>query len=179
MTSKIPGVLLAGGLARRMGGGDKPMRTIAGRTILERVIARLSPQCDGLILNANNHDLGETEVVISAGVDCAGVNSGDAVQRCTVITPTINSGRDAFATFYYWNSETPYDQDCEQMAVYRWDGSWNNRQRLDSTYGNGGRLCTSQPWSIRVKDLSDFSPFVLSAAPHPTTIYLPLILNNS
>jgi molybdenum cofactor guanylyltransferase len=48
-----PGVLLAGGLALRMGGGDKPMRTIAGRTILERVIARLKPQCDGLILNAN------------------------------------------------------------------------------------------------------------------------------
>src|SRR5260370_5027253 len=48
-----PGVLLAGGLARRMGGGDKPMRTIGGRTILERVTARLKPQCDGLILNAN------------------------------------------------------------------------------------------------------------------------------
>ncbi|QQO20250.1 molybdenum cofactor guanylyltransferase MobA [Bradyrhizobium diazoefficiens] len=47
------GVLLAGGLARRMGGGDKPMRTIGGRTILERVIARLTPQCSGLILNAN------------------------------------------------------------------------------------------------------------------------------
>ncbi len=47
------GVLLAGGLARRMGGGDKPMRTIGGHTILERVIARLRPQCDGLILNAN------------------------------------------------------------------------------------------------------------------------------
>ncbi|MDD1519129.1 MULTISPECIES: molybdenum cofactor guanylyltransferase MobA [Bradyrhizobium] len=47
------GVLLAGGLARRMGGGDKPMRTIGGRTILERVIARLSPQCSELILNAN------------------------------------------------------------------------------------------------------------------------------
>src|SRR5689334_5148647 len=51
--TRIPGVLLAGGLARRMGGGDKPMRTIAGRTILDRVIARLKPQCDGLILNAN------------------------------------------------------------------------------------------------------------------------------
>ena len=46
-------MLLAGGLARRMGGGDKPMRRIGGRTILERVIARLKPQCDGLILNAN------------------------------------------------------------------------------------------------------------------------------
>ncbi|WFU39508.1 molybdenum cofactor guanylyltransferase MobA [Bradyrhizobium sp. CB82] len=56
VTTEIPptvGVLLAGGLARRMGGGDKPMRTIGGRTILERVIARLKPQCDGLILNAN------------------------------------------------------------------------------------------------------------------------------
>ncbi len=56
VTTEIPktvGVLLAGGLARRMGGGDKPMRQIGGRTILERVIARLKPQCDALILNAN------------------------------------------------------------------------------------------------------------------------------
>jgi molybdopterin-guanine dinucleotide biosynthesis protein A len=36
-----------------MGGGDKPLRTIGGRTILERVLERFSPQCDGLILNAN------------------------------------------------------------------------------------------------------------------------------
>jgi molybdenum cofactor guanylyltransferase len=51
--TKLPAVILAGGLARRMGGGDKPMRTIAGKTILDRVITRLQPQCDGLILNAN------------------------------------------------------------------------------------------------------------------------------
>lgn len=49
----VPCVLLAGGLARRMGGGDKPMRLIAGHTILARVIARLKPQCGALILNAN------------------------------------------------------------------------------------------------------------------------------
>ncbi|OQW56595.1 MAG: molybdenum cofactor guanylyltransferase MobA [Proteobacteria bacterium SG_bin9] len=56
MTTNQPatlGVLLAGGLARRMGGGDKPMRTIGGRTILDRVIERLKPQCDDMILNAN------------------------------------------------------------------------------------------------------------------------------
>jgi len=47
------GVVLAGGLARRMGGGDKPMRSIGGRTILDHVIGRLQPQCDGLVLNAN------------------------------------------------------------------------------------------------------------------------------
>ena len=49
----IPCVVLAGGLARRMGGGDKPMRVIGGRTILDRVIARLRPQCGKIILNVN------------------------------------------------------------------------------------------------------------------------------
>jgi molybdenum cofactor guanylyltransferase len=55
MTDHPPtlGVLLAGGLARRMGGGDKPLRTIGGKTILERAIAALRPQCAELILNAN------------------------------------------------------------------------------------------------------------------------------
>lgn len=48
-----PAVILAGGLARRMGGGDKPLRAIGGRTLLSRVIARLRPQCDALVLNAN------------------------------------------------------------------------------------------------------------------------------
>jgi molybdopterin-guanine dinucleotide biosynthesis protein A len=47
------GVILAGGLARRMGGGDKTMRAIAGRPILDHVIERLAPQCESLILNAN------------------------------------------------------------------------------------------------------------------------------
>ena len=47
------GVVLAGGQARRMGGGDKPLRLLAGRTMLDRVIACLGPQCDGLLLNAN------------------------------------------------------------------------------------------------------------------------------
>lgn len=53
MTEPVLGVILAGGLARRMGGGDKPLRLLAGRTILERVVTRFAPQCDELILNAN------------------------------------------------------------------------------------------------------------------------------
>jgi molybdenum cofactor guanylyltransferase len=47
------GVVLAGGLARRMGGGDKARIRIGGATILERVVERIRPQCAGLILNAN------------------------------------------------------------------------------------------------------------------------------
>lgn len=47
------GVILAGGLARRMGGGDKPLRLLAGRPMLAHVIARIAPQCGGLAINAN------------------------------------------------------------------------------------------------------------------------------
>ena len=47
------GLILAGGLARRMGGGDKPLTRVAGKTILSRVIERMTPQCQRLILNAN------------------------------------------------------------------------------------------------------------------------------
>jgi len=53
MTEPTVGVLLAGGLARRMGGGDKPLRTIGGKPLLVHVIDRLSVQCEALMLNAN------------------------------------------------------------------------------------------------------------------------------
>lgn len=47
------GVLLAGGLARRMGGGDKPLRTLGGKPILDHVVARARPQVQDLLLNVN------------------------------------------------------------------------------------------------------------------------------
>jgi molybdopterin-guanine dinucleotide biosynthesis protein A len=47
------GLILAGGLARRMGGGDKPLREAAGRPLLAYLIERLAPQVNGLLLNAN------------------------------------------------------------------------------------------------------------------------------
>ena len=56
MTHPYPptlGLVLAGGLARRMGGGDKARIELGGVTILDRVLATLSAQCVGIIINAN------------------------------------------------------------------------------------------------------------------------------
>jgi molybdopterin-guanine dinucleotide biosynthesis protein A len=47
------GLELAGGLARRMGGGDKARITIGGVTILQRVLVCLTAQCARLVINAN------------------------------------------------------------------------------------------------------------------------------
>jgi molybdopterin-guanine dinucleotide biosynthesis protein A len=53
MTEAALGLVLAGGLARRMGGGDKARIRIGGASILERVCARFAPQCAAVIINAN------------------------------------------------------------------------------------------------------------------------------
>lgn len=50
---RIAGVILAGGLARRMGGGDKAVREVVGKPLLAHVIDRLRPQVEALALNAN------------------------------------------------------------------------------------------------------------------------------
>ncbi|MEM8743759.1 MAG: molybdenum cofactor guanylyltransferase MobA [Pseudomonadota bacterium] len=52
-SESVVGVLLAGGQARRMGGGDKCLLKLADRTLLEHVIERLEPQTETLVLNAN------------------------------------------------------------------------------------------------------------------------------
>lgn len=51
--SALVGVILAGGLARRMGGGHKGLQLLGGRPILAHVIERLGPQVAALVLNVN------------------------------------------------------------------------------------------------------------------------------
>lgn len=89
------GLVLAGGLARRMGGGDKARIRIGGMTILERVLARLKSQCSRVIINANGDparfsDTGVAVVAdnvpgfagplagILAGLDWAAANAPDS-----------------------------------------------------------------------------------------------------
>lgn len=52
---EISGVILAGGQASRMGGGDKGLLRLGGATLLDHVISRLSPQCTALAINANGN----------------------------------------------------------------------------------------------------------------------------
>lgn len=49
----LPGVILAGGLSRRMGGGDKTLLTLGDHPVLQHVIERVRPQVSSLALNAN------------------------------------------------------------------------------------------------------------------------------
>jgi molybdopterin-guanine dinucleotide biosynthesis protein A len=56
-SESVVGIILAGGLARRMGGGDKCLLPLAGKTLLQRAIERAQPQVSSLLLNANGSSL--------------------------------------------------------------------------------------------------------------------------
>jgi molybdopterin-guanine dinucleotide biosynthesis protein A len=53
INAPVTGVLLAGGQSRRMGGGDKGLLSLAGKSMLQHVIDRLRPQVAAIVLNAN------------------------------------------------------------------------------------------------------------------------------
>jgi len=52
---QVTGVVLAGGRSQRMGGQDKGLVELAGRTMIEHVVAALRPQVGALIINANRN----------------------------------------------------------------------------------------------------------------------------
>jgi molybdopterin-guanine dinucleotide biosynthesis protein A len=100
---KVVGLLLAGGQSRRMGGGDKALRPLAGIPLLRHVIERLRPQVEALVLNANGDPLRFAQfglpVVgdsvpnfagplagVLAGLDWTAVNRPDCAHIVTVAT---------------------------------------------------------------------------------------------
>ncbi|MBD3664424.1 molybdenum cofactor guanylyltransferase MobA [Sulfitobacter aestuariivivens] len=98
------GVILAGGLATRMGGGDKGLLRLGGGTLMSSVIARLAPQVDKFALNANGDparfaDLGLPVIADSidgyagplagvlAGLDWAAERGADCIVTAAADTP--------------------------------------------------------------------------------------------
>jgi len=70
------GVILAGGLATRMGGGDKGLLDLGGQSILGHVIDRIKPQVGGLALNANGDPARFVEFGLQVIADSIGGHAG-------------------------------------------------------------------------------------------------------
>jgi molybdopterin-guanine dinucleotide biosynthesis protein A len=51
----VSGVVLAGGLGRRMGGVDKGLQPLRGKPMVQHVLERLAPQVGEIIINANQN----------------------------------------------------------------------------------------------------------------------------
>ena len=81
---RITGVVLAGGLGRRMGGVEKGLIELRGRPLLAHVIERLRPQVDELLLNANR----EIQRYAAFGVPVV----GDVIEGCVGPLAGLHAG---------------------------------------------------------------------------------------
>jgi molybdopterin-guanine dinucleotide biosynthesis protein A len=106
MNADLPAIILAGGRATRMGGGDKALVQLGGRPLISHVIARLAPQCTRLALSANGDasrfsTFGLPVVAdriadhpgplagILAGLDYAAETGAEAIVTAAVDTPFL------------------------------------------------------------------------------------------
>lgn len=92
-STAITGVLLAGGLGRRMGGVDKGLQVLNGQSLAAHAVARFAPQVDRLLINANRNveryaALGYP-VVADAIPDFAGPLAGLHAALSAATTPLI------------------------------------------------------------------------------------------
>jgi molybdopterin-guanine dinucleotide biosynthesis protein A len=98
--SEVSGVILAGGLGRRMGGVDKGLKELRGKAMVQWVLERLAPQVDDIVINANQnleryrafgHRVVPDEIGGFAG-PLAGLHAGlKAAQRALVVTVPCDS----------------------------------------------------------------------------------------
>lgn len=133
MTSGVIGVLLAGGQARRMGGGDKCLRQLANQPILAHVIERSRHQVDHLVLNANGDparfaDFGLPvipDVVegfagplagVLTGMDWAKANHPDCRWIATIATDTPFLPKDLVASMVQALEDERADLACARSA---------------------------------------------------------------
>jgi molybdenum cofactor guanylyltransferase len=147
---KVIGLLLAGGQSRRMGGGDKTLRVLDGVSLLERVIERLRPQVDALVLNANGDPARFAEFALPvvadsvpgfagplagvlAGLDWAAVHRPDSTFMASVATDAPFLPADLVARLAAARQAAEADLACASSAgrAHPVFGFWPLRLRED------------------------------------------------
>lgn len=102
------GIILAGGQARRMGGGDKARLLLGGQSLLDRVCARLAPQVQTMALNANGDATRFADVSLPVVADSIPDFAGPLAGVLAGLDWAANQGEDAIVTVA---ADTPFFPD--------------------------------------------------------------------
>ncbi|RDW14612.1 molybdenum cofactor guanylyltransferase MobA [Paracoccus thiocyanatus] len=130
-----PAVILAGGLSRRMGGGNKALRMLAGETLLARVIARLAPQCGRLAINANGDRGAFAEYGLPVIADGIAGFAGPLAGVLAGMEWAADQGADGVVSV---SVDTPF---LPQDLVHRlFEARGRSGMAIAASSGDGGRL---------------------------------------
>lgn len=149
MVDGVVGVVLAGGLARRMGGGDKCLLELGGRTILDHIVDRLSPQVESIVLNVNGDVTRFQSFGLPLAPDVVGGFSGPLAGVLTGMDWAAHHNPDAA-----WIATVPGDGPfLPQDLVSRFRAAVEREAADMAVACSGGR---AQPvvglWPVRLRD---------------------------
>lgn len=168
--NQVTGLILAGGLARRMGGGDKGLRQFRGKPMIAHAIERLAPQVDALLINANQN--GEAYAAFGYPVlpdlidghagPLAGLHAG--LSTCTTpLLATAPCDSPFFPLDLVARLHARLDAEAAELAVAR-AGDWNQpvfalcRRELLSSLGaflaKGGRKVDAWFATLRLTEVT-------------------------
>lgn len=145
----IVGVLLAGGQSRRMGGGDKCLRLLGGKPILEHIIERTAPQVARLVLNANGDPARFADFGVPVAADTVEGFAGPLAGVLTGLEWTRANAPDCawIATFATDAPFLPLDLVCRLGAALA-DGSTD----MACAFSDGRRHPVFGLWPVALTD---------------------------
>ena len=146
------GVILAGGLSRRMGGGDKALLPLGGSTLLGHVIERLRPQVAGLALNANGDPDRFSGFGLPVLADSIPDYAGPLAGVLAAMDWAAGNGSELVVTAA---ADTPFFPDHLVSALRSAAYTQETPLAMAMTQGPGGRLLrhpTFGLWSVALRD---------------------------
>lgn len=149
MPPAVVGVVLAGGLSRRMGGGDKSLRPLGGRPVLAHVIERLRPQVTRLLINANGDPARFSQFDLPVAADLVPDHAGPLAGVLTGLEWAAEEAPEC-----PWVVTVPGDGPFLPRDLVQWLLAVAERASADlATAASGGR---SHPvvglWPVRLRD---------------------------
>lgn len=148
--TRLPGVILAGGRATRMGGGDKGLRMIGGQSLLTRVIDKMQAQCDLLALNANGDAARFRDFGLPVLADSIAGFAGPLAGVLAGLDWAAGQGADAILTAA---ADTPFFPD--DLAVRLYDAAGTSGLALAASPDTDGvmrRHPTFGLWPVSLRD---------------------------
>lgn len=149
MNGCVLGLLLAGGQSRRMGGGDKCLRELAGKTLLERIVERIRPQVGQLVLNANGDPARFAAFDLPIAED---VVDGFAGPLAGILTGLRWAQRQA--PQYRWILSVPTDAPFLplDLAARMWAAVEDGKAELACAFSNGRTHPVVGLWPVDLAD---------------------------
>lgn len=152
MASTIPGIILAGGLATRMGGGDKGLIRLGDMTLLDHVLARLRPQCGKVALNANGDPTRFASLGLPVLPDTVAGFPGPLAGILAGLDWAHSQGQEAIVTVA---QDTPFLPDDLVERLEQGQSNIGKAIVLAATVGDDGQVHrhpTAGLWPVQLRD---------------------------